>query len=366
MDHTTGLTDSWNFGRIYCSPVTRSLLLQHYPGLNPALVVGLAVGETHLIPLCAAPIPSPYQPAAAKRAGATDLLLHAEDGKRFAGAPAETETAGEWMQVTVLDARNHCPGAVMFLFEGSCVLGWVWVVEGVGRITDVILCHDAGYFGRILYTGDFRYEYDSPSSVVSSASSASAAAPVPASWYCPLQHALTHPTLHRPSLASSSAAASSSSSAASASVSSAQLISSAPIDTLYLDNTFLSSTHHQHFLSTHSVTQRIVALYQQFPAGHWLVLGVGSDRLGKEQVLVSVAHALQSMVVVSPDRYRALQQLAEEGYDLVPPPPPSASSSMNESGHKEREEYFRQFQAPHWFDVFTTDPSKGFIHGMCV
>ena len=41
------------------------------------------------------------------------------------------ERGEENMTVTVIDA-NHCPGAVMFLFDG--------------------------YFGRILYTGDFRYE----------------------------------------------------------------------------------------------------------------------------------------------------------------------------------------------------------------
>ncbi len=39
------------------------------------------------------------------------------------------EDGGETMTVTVIDA-NHCPGAVMLLFDG--------------------------YFGRILYTGDFR------------------------------------------------------------------------------------------------------------------------------------------------------------------------------------------------------------------
>lgn len=90
-DHTVGLTSSWNAYKIYCSEVTRRLVIAKL-GVNGDLVVGLPLDECVVINL--------------------------------------DEAGKETMTVTLVDA-NHCPGSVMFIFDG--------------------------YFGKILYTGDFRY-----------------------------------------------------------------------------------------------------------------------------------------------------------------------------------------------------------------
>jgi DNA cross-link repair 1B protein len=90
-DHTQGLCDGWNHGLIYCSPISCRLLLHKFR-IDPQLVRPLEVGCTHM------------------------LFLDTE----------RTQT----MNVTLIDA-NHCPGAVLFLFEGNA-------------------------FGVILHTGDFR------------------------------------------------------------------------------------------------------------------------------------------------------------------------------------------------------------------
>ncbi|XP_078679202.1 uncharacterized protein LOC144914861 [Branchiostoma floridae x Branchiostoma belcheri] len=89
-DHTSGLSPSWKHP-IYCSEITAKLLVHKFH-ISPALVHPLGVGESHILAL--------------------------------------DETGQETMTVTLFDA-NHCPGAVMFLFQG--------------------------YFGSIFYTGDFRY-----------------------------------------------------------------------------------------------------------------------------------------------------------------------------------------------------------------
>lgn len=91
-DHVVGLTSSWQH-IIYCSEITANLLVKNY-GIKENLVKPLSIGQNHILYL--------------------------------------DEEQLEQMVVTLLDA-NHCPGAVMFIFEG--------------------------YFGKILYTGDFRY-YD--------------------------------------------------------------------------------------------------------------------------------------------------------------------------------------------------------------
>ncbi|XP_036434281.1 5' exonuclease Apollo [Colossoma macropomum] len=90
-DHTSGLTSTWSNRPIYCSPVTAKLLKLKLQ-VKEKWVHALEVGEPHMLPL--------------------------------------DDIGKEKLTVTLIDA-NHCPGAVMFFFEG--------------------------YFGTILYTGDFRY-----------------------------------------------------------------------------------------------------------------------------------------------------------------------------------------------------------------
>lgn len=93
-DHTHGLKSTWRFP-IYTSPVNAKLL-HHFIQVKPELVKALEVGRAHLI--------------------------HVQESRGV-----------ETVTVTLFDA-HHCPGSVMFLFQGR--------------------------FGNILYTGDFRYEHD--------------------------------------------------------------------------------------------------------------------------------------------------------------------------------------------------------------
>ncbi|XP_066191924.1 5' exonuclease Apollo [Sylvia atricapilla] len=82
-DHTVGLSSTWS-RPLYCSPVTARLLHRRLQ-VPMCCIRPLEVGQTHVV---------------------------------------------DEVTVTLIDS-NHCPGSVMFLFEGT--------------------------FGTILYTGDFRY-----------------------------------------------------------------------------------------------------------------------------------------------------------------------------------------------------------------
>ncbi|XP_077191062.1 5' exonuclease Apollo [Paroedura picta] len=92
-DHTVGLSSTWN-QPIYCSPITGQILHLKLK-VAECWIRPLEVGQSHVMPM--------------------------------------DSIGQETMTVTLIDA-NHCPGSVMFLFEG--------------------------YFGVILYTGDFRYNPD--------------------------------------------------------------------------------------------------------------------------------------------------------------------------------------------------------------
>lgn len=180
-DHTVGLSSTWA-RPLYCSPITAHLL-QRRLQVSKQWIRALEVGESHVLPL--------------------------------------DEIGQETMTVTLIDA-NHCPGSVMFLFEG--------------------------YFGTILYTGDFRY---------------------------------TPSMLKEPAL-----------------------ILGKQIHTLYLDNTNCNPA--LVLPSRQEATRQIVQLIRKFPQ-HNIKIGLYS--LGKESLLEQLALEFRTWVVLSPQRLELVQLL---------------------------------------------------------
>jgi len=129
----------------------------------------------------------------------------------------------ETITVTPIDA-NHCPGAAMFMFEGQ--------------------------FGRILYTGDFRY---------------------------------SGPMLNDMGLYSSCTGI---------------------VDVLYLDNTFCDARCI--FPSREEATVEILRLIHSYPDA---CIKIGLRTLGKEELLVQIAHSIGEWIGVSEERLRTLQML---------------------------------------------------------
>ncbi|KAJ7331794.1 hypothetical protein JRQ81_013974 [Phrynocephalus forsythii] len=183
-DHTVGLSSTWN-RPIYCSPVTGQIL-HHKLKVAKEWIHPLEVGESHVLAL--------------------------------------DEIGRETMTVTLIDA-NHCPGAVMFLFEG--------------------------YFGVILYTGDFRYTPD-------------------------MQQ---EPALKNAKL----------------------------INTLYLDNT--NCRPHIVLPSRQQATEQIKNVIREHP---FHVIKIGTYNLGKESLLVELAQEFQTWIVVSPQKLELMQLLEME------------------------------------------------------
>lgn len=136
------------------------------------------------------------------------------------------------MTVTLIDA-NHCPGSVMFFFEG--------------------------YFGRILYTGDFRYTENM----------------VTTSPFCD--------------------------------------IISKPIDALYLDNTYCSP---KCVFPTREAAQReILTIIEQHPKEK---IVIGLRNLGKENLLIAIASHFGTIIKVSEERYKTLELLnAHEQFSIT-------------------------------------------------
>ncbi|XP_015266948.1 PREDICTED: 5' exonuclease Apollo [Gekko japonicus] len=183
-DHTVGLSSTWS-QPIYCSPITGQILHLKLK-VAECWIHPLEVGESHVMPM--------------------------------------DDTGQETMTVTLIDA-NHCPGSVMFLFEG--------------------------YFGVILYTGDFRYNPD-------------------------MQQ---EPALKNTKL----------------------------INVLYLDTT---NCHPELILpSRQKATEQIKELIRAHPCH---LVKIGTYTLGKESLLVQLAQEFGTWIVVSPRKLELMKLLGLE------------------------------------------------------
>lgn len=183
LDPSCGITSSWSMP-IYCSPISRKILLQRFQ-LNQDVVHALELNVPHMIPM--------------------------------------TGNENVTMTVTLIDAY-HCPGSVMFLFEG--------------------------YFGRILYTGDFRFK----------------------------EEMLTTPPFIS--------------------------ITEKPIDVLYMDNTYCSPKCH--FPVREVARQEVIAALEQHPKER---IVIGLRNLGKEDLLTAIASHFNVTIKVSEERYKTLELL---------------------------------------------------------
>ncbi|XP_034028178.1 5' exonuclease Apollo isoform X2 [Thalassophryne amazonica] len=181
-DHTVGLTSTWTNRPIYCSPVSAALLTLQLQ-VKEQWIHPLELGEPHMLPL--------------------------------------DDIGKEKLTVTLIDA-NHCPGSVMFLFEG--------------------------YFGSILYTGDFRY---------------------------------TPSMLREPCLRTNTT-----------------------IDVLYLDNT--NCDPNRTLPSRQQATQQIKEIIRSHP-NHNIVIGLYA--LGKESLLLELAMEFKTWIEVSLERMNMLSAL---------------------------------------------------------
>ncbi|ELT95851.1 hypothetical protein CAPTEDRAFT_225584 [Capitella teleta] len=176
--------------KIHCSPLTKRLLIDKFQ-FDPSQVVELEPGEDHLVSV------------------------------------TDSETSSFRMTVSVIDAA-HCPGSVMFIFQG--------------------------YFGKIFYTGDFRFSSEIMDNL-------------PANY-------------------------------------------TTDVDVLYLDNTFCSPNCV--FPTRAAATEEIIKAIEQSSDAAKILIGVRN--LGKETLLMEIAKRFQCWIQVTERRLEMINLLNLPNY----------------------------------------------------
>ena len=246
-DHLWGLSEAWEpDGRtVYCSSVTKALLLRKFPRLATRRDVRI---ET-LAPNASVVLRLPDRSSNSTRTSISRLATVAEtllpvDATNDDVERHENEN-DELLTVTALDA-GHCPGSVAFLFEGAC--------------------------GRVFHTGDWRRE----------------------DWCgkasTPFGYAETNKGKQNDARKSATKLP--------------RCLTRAPLDLVLLDNTYGDPSYV--FPSRHEAASAVCGLIKKiFDQNENADVYVGVDSLGKEPLLAAIARAIGEPVRVTPERFHA-------------------------------------------------------------
>jgi DNA cross-link repair 1B protein len=267
-DHLCGLSEAWEpDGRtVYCSSVTKALLLRKFPGLATRRDVRIETLAPNASVVLRLPDRSSASTRTPKRQTTVAETLLPNDSMND---DVEGHENDELLTVTALDA-GHCPGSVAFLFEGKC--------------------------GRVFHTGDWRRE----------------------DWCGKASTPFGYDTLtnqpRRPLNDEKRRASSTASTAALP-----RCLTRAPLDLVLLDNTYGDPSYV--FPTRHEAASKVCGLIKQtLEKNENADVYVGVDSLGKEPLLAAIARAIGEPVRVTPERFHAsiaALEAAKEGLDEV-------------------------------------------------
>ena len=265
-DHLCGLSEAWEpDGRtVYCSSVTKALLLRKFPGLATRRDVRIETLAPNASVVLRLPDRSSASTRTPKRQTTVAETLLPNDSVNDIGEGHEND---ELLTVTALDA-GHCPGSVAFLFEGAC--------------------------GRVFHTGDWRRE------------DWCGKASTPFGYAETNQPQRPNEKKHRGSGVAKNAAL-------------PRCLTRAPLDLVLLDNTYGDPSYV--FPTRHEAASKVCGLIKQTLAENENAdVYVGVDSLGKEPLLAAIARAIGEPVRVTPERFHAsiaALEAAKEGLDEV-------------------------------------------------
>ena len=265
-DHLCGLSEAWEpDGRtVYCSSVTKAMLLRKFPGLATRRDVRIETLAPNASVVLRLPDRSSNSTRTPKRQTTVAETLLPVDSMND---DVEGHENDELLTVTALDA-GHCPGSVAFLFEGAC--------------------------GRVFHTGDWRRE------------DWCGKASTPFGYAETNQPQRPNEKKHRGSGVAKNAAL-------------PRCLTRAPLDLVLLDNTYGDPSYV--FPTRHEAASKVCGLIKQTLAENENAdVYVGVDSLGKEPLLAAIARAIGEPVRVTPERFHAsiaALEAAKEGLDEV-------------------------------------------------
>ncbi|KAL5972936.1 hypothetical protein ACLOJK_039743 [Asimina triloba] len=262
-DHTQGLSPRWKKGPLFCSPISAALFPAKFPGFDLSFLRILNIGSPHSV--------SVISPISGRKVAfqVTAIDAHHCPDEDIGQKPADWVLCASVLQMAGIElAKITLFVVVMILLLDFCCFVYLnmddcrWVtgfiydqIEKTNNMESAVMYLFRGEFGCKLYTGDFRWETASDRA-----------------------------QLGRSMLLNA--------------------LGDDKVDILYIDNTFCNPLFS--FPPREVAAQQVVDIIASHP-DHEIVIGI--DRLGKEDLLIYISHALKTKICVWPERLQIMHLL---------------------------------------------------------